>query len=253
MGKIRATSKSAARPVASVRSGAGAERDADSTAAARRGRSDAPCPDKGRAPTEARTTHGQAPGASPARRSPARHRALLAAARACVVRDGYAATTIDAIAAEAGSGKQTIYRWWPSKAALFVEVYTAIVSREALVPPASGSATERLAGMLRRLFRLYRETPAGGILAGLIAASTSDPETRDAVAEGLVIGRADLAGEIVEAEHPAGAQAANEIVVAMVWKRLIMEPDSLTDGFADDLARLAVAAARAAAGGAEEA
>ncbi len=35
--------------------------------------------------------------------------------------DGYAAVTIEGLAAEAGVSKQTIYRWWPSKAAILGE------------------------------------------------------------------------------------------------------------------------------------
>ncbi|MGX1308963.1 AcrR family transcriptional regulator [Amorphus suaedae] len=184
------------------------------------------------------------------RRSTARHRRILDAATACVVRDGYAATTIEAVAAAAGAGKQTIYRWWPTKAALYVEVYTDIVSREALTAPAAGPAIDRLTAMLRQLFRLYRETPAGAILAGLVGASPADPTTREAVAEGLVLGRADLVGAIVETavahgEIRGSAAVANEIVVAVVWKRLAMDPDSLTDAFAGRLAAIAIAAAEA--------
>jgi len=70
---------------------------------------------------------------TPVRRSRSKHRAILDAAARLVERDGYGATSIEAVAREAGSGKQTIYRWWPSKAALFVEVYGDLVSREALL------------------------------------------------------------------------------------------------------------------------
>lgn len=35
--------------------------------------------------------------------------------------DGYAGVTIEGLAAEAGVSKQTIYRWWPSKAAILGE------------------------------------------------------------------------------------------------------------------------------------
>ena len=34
---------------------------------------------------------------------------------------GFSGLTIERIAAEAGVGKQTIYRWWPSKSAILAE------------------------------------------------------------------------------------------------------------------------------------
>lgn len=36
--------------------------------------------------------------------------------------DGYASVTIEGLASEAQVAKQTIYRWWPSKAAILAEV-----------------------------------------------------------------------------------------------------------------------------------
>ncbi|WP_367197798.1 TetR/AcrR family transcriptional regulator [Amorphus sp. 3PC139-8] len=176
-----------------------------------------------------------------------KHKAIVEAALACAIRDGVQATSVDAIAAQAGVGKQTIYRWWPSKAALYVDVYSEIVGKDVLMPD-PGPLTTRLAAFLSKLFRLYRETPAGRILAGLVAAATSDPETRRALQEGLVLGRAELVeglvGEAVADGTFGGDPAiANEIVVAVVWKRLVMAPDSLDDAFARTLADLALSAA----------
>lgn len=183
------------------------------------------------------------------RRSASKHRIILAAAAACVQRNGYAATTIEAIAAEAGVGKQTIYRWWPSKATLFVEVYTDIASRKALTAPQSGTTESRLAEILKALFALYRETSAGAILAGLIGDSVADGTTRTALAEGLIVGRADIVSGIVRSgvareELSCLPEVVNEVVVALVWKRLVMNPEGLDDAFAEDLAAQAIAAGR---------
>ena len=54
----------------------------------------------------------------PARRSERAHRAILDATGELIADQGLASTSIDQIAARAGVGKQTIYRWWPNKAAL---------------------------------------------------------------------------------------------------------------------------------------
>ncbi|MFJ4683144.1 TetR/AcrR family transcriptional regulator [Streptomyces sp. NPDC091377] len=62
-----------------------------------------------------------APDAS--RRSEKSRRAIYAAAMELVVESGYAKTTIEGIAARAGVGKQTIYRWWSSKADVLMEAF----------------------------------------------------------------------------------------------------------------------------------
>ncbi|MGW2561791.1 TetR/AcrR family transcriptional regulator [Streptomyces sp. NPDC001514] len=63
----------------------------------------------------------RAPDAS--RRSERSRRAIYDAALALVGEVGYTRTTIEGIAARAGVGKQTIYRWWPSKAAVLLEAF----------------------------------------------------------------------------------------------------------------------------------
>ncbi|MFF9648842.1 TetR/AcrR family transcriptional regulator [Streptomyces sp. NPDC014622] len=63
------------------------------------------------------------------RRSERSRRAIHDAALALVGEVGYRATTIEAIAARAGVGKQTIYRWWPSKAAVLLEAFVALGER----------------------------------------------------------------------------------------------------------------------------
>ncbi|MEV5005525.1 TetR/AcrR family transcriptional regulator [Streptomyces sp. NPDC093064] len=62
-----------------------------------------------------------APDAS--RRSEKSRRAIYAAALALVAETGYPKITIESIAARAGVGKQTIYRWWPSKADVLMEAF----------------------------------------------------------------------------------------------------------------------------------
>ncbi|MGP4050651.1 TetR/AcrR family transcriptional regulator [Streptomyces sp. 2A115] len=57
------------------------------------------------------------------RRSEKSRRAIYDAALALVGEVGYPKTTIEGIAARAGVGKQTIYRWWSSKAEVLMEAF----------------------------------------------------------------------------------------------------------------------------------
>ncbi|MFD7435557.1 TetR/AcrR family transcriptional regulator [Streptomyces sp. NPDC059861] len=63
------------------------------------------------------------PAPDSTRRSERSRRAIYGAALALVAEVGYAKTTIEGIAARAGVGKQTIYRWWPSKADVLLEAF----------------------------------------------------------------------------------------------------------------------------------
>ncbi|MET7703581.1 TetR/AcrR family transcriptional regulator [Streptomyces sp. NPDC005485] len=63
------------------------------------------------------------PAPDSTRRSEKSRRAIYAAALALVSETGYAKTTIEGIAARAGVGKQTIYRWWSSKADVLLEAF----------------------------------------------------------------------------------------------------------------------------------
>jgi len=68
------------------------------------------------------------------RRSERSRRAIYDAALALVGEVGYPRTTIEGIAARAGVGKQTIYRWWSSKADVLLEAFLDLseqASREA--------------------------------------------------------------------------------------------------------------------------
>ncbi|KFG75820.1 TetR/AcrR family transcriptional regulator [Streptomyces mutabilis] len=79
-------------------------------------------------------THAPAPAADKphpdvSRRSQRSRRAIYDAALALVAEVGYPRTTIEGIAARAGVGKQTIYRWWSSKADVLLEAFLDLGDR----------------------------------------------------------------------------------------------------------------------------
>src|SRR5688500_17631987 len=80
-----------------------------------------------------------------ARRSEKSRRAIYDAALALVSEVGYPKTTIEGIAARAGVGKQTIYRWWSSKADVLLEAFIDLSAQAAEAagrPEVIGEAAE---------------------------------------------------------------------------------------------------------------
>ena len=64
------------------------------------------------------------------RRNARSHKAILDATVKLLGSNGYIDFSIEKVAGEAGVGKQTIYRWWDSRADLVLEVW-----RDRLLPP----------------------------------------------------------------------------------------------------------------------
>src|SRR5262249_19165942 len=100
--------------------------------------------------------------AAPMRASSARkRRAILDAAIALVVRQGYVETTLDEIAAAADVSKQTIYSHFPDKDRLFVATIEAVTERaDAFVHDlvAGLAETQHLERDLRRMARRWLST-----------------------------------------------------------------------------------------------
>jgi AcrR family transcriptional regulator len=75
-------------------------------------------------------------------RSDAARMAVLHAVDDMLVEDGYAAMTMKGIAERAGVGKQTVYRWWSSKAEILFEAVMQDAATDLVVDPASTSGEE---------------------------------------------------------------------------------------------------------------
>ncbi len=177
------------------------------------------------------------------RRSVRAHGAILTAAADVAAERGYQAATIEQIAARAGTGKQTIYRWWGAKPRLYLEVYEHLVPVDGL-GAASGSVAGDLKSILTALFELYRNTPAADILAGLIAQSQSDKDLAQALRDRLIDGRRAVLTTPLEQGRARGEidaaadiEAMVDMIVAGVWYRLLVRGGALDTPFADTLVR----------------
>src|SRR5216110_304961 len=88
-----------------------------------------------------------------------RERARAAASR-ILRRDGYARLTMERVAAESGVAKTTVYRRWPTKAALCMDLYLDVAQRE-LRDPDTGDVFRDLKAIAATVVRLQTRTVAG--------------------------------------------------------------------------------------------
>ncbi|MFV0127062.1 TetR/AcrR family transcriptional regulator [Streptomyces sp. HMX112] len=106
------------------------------------------------------------------------HKAILTAAAELVTELGYAATSIGAVAARAGVGKDTVYRRWSGKAEV---VYEAVFTdAEAAPVPDTGSLNGDLTALLEALIQEFSTPAAAAALPGLLAdfAARADLQAR---------------------------------------------------------------------------
>lgn len=90
--------------------------------------------------------------------------------RAALVGSGYAAVTIEGLALDAGVAKQTIYRWWPSKAAILGEALL-----DGSLPAVELPMTDDLSADLRSVLSSHGDE-AVALARALIAVTATDPE-----------------------------------------------------------------------------
>src|ERR671934_2916213 len=90
------------------------------------------------------------------KRSEESRQAILAAAAELTSEVGFAGLTIEGIAARSGTGKQTIYRWWPSKADVLLEALAEKADLHIPIPD-EGSYAADLHGFLTATFKLGRD------------------------------------------------------------------------------------------------
>lgn len=161
-----------------------------------------------------------------AQRNPDSAEAILDAAGALLREAGYRGFSIEAVARRAGAGKPTIYRWWPSKAALLFDVYER-EKAEGIPVPDTGALESDLIVLMTGIWRHWRDTPAGRAFSSLVAESQGDPEAvrelerrfqavRRRYVE-AVLARAAERGEIA----PERIDAAAGLFSGFNWYRLL--------------------------------
>jgi AcrR family transcriptional regulator len=176
------------------------------------------------------------------RRSARAHEAIIQATQELLVERGYRELTIEGVAARAGVGKQTIYRWWPSRSALVLEAYLA--GAEPIELPAdAGSTRENVRALVVWLANVL-ELPIGRrVVAGLVADLQHDPDLADGFRRDVVPARRQAMLAALERGRDRGEIRADaDLAVAVdalhgaVFYRLLLSGEPLDEEFAERLA-----------------
>src|SRR5579875_3119113 len=188
----------------------------------------------------------QAPG-PPVPPGPRSRQAILSAAYELCRTSGFHALTMDAIAARAGVGKQTLYRWWPSKREVVLDALLDVMHGESAYPD-TGDIRADLCSRLSTLVPLYTSAGFGPIYVGLIASAQLDIKLAADLRERLIVPRmaacqrrlerAQRQGQI---DRSADPQHIVELLYGAVHHRLLLHGRPLAPGYVQPMVDLAFA------------
>jgi AcrR family transcriptional regulator len=173
------------------------------------------------------------------RRNEAARRAVLDATWAILAERGAEGLTIDAIAKRARVARQTIYRWWPSRAAI---VYEA-ASESARMTVPSEPDTGSLRGDLRAFLRASYVTAARPDIAPVLRAMVAEALRDEQFAEALQAFTAERRGVLHALLRRHGASVAEarllaDLAFGLLWYRTIVGHARLDRRTADAAAEI---------------
>jgi AcrR family transcriptional regulator len=178
--------------------------------------------------------------------------AVLEAADDLLAEVGFAAVTIEGIAARAEVAKQTIYRWWTSKTDILFDALAGDAA-DHLTAPDLGDLASDLREQLRQLAVFLADSDAGAVCRALAGQAQHDPGVaarfRDEFTapqrerDRLPFARAQGRGELPEATD---IDFAVDQLVGPVYYRVLVTGEPVPPEFTDALVESYLGAIRSA-------
>ena len=177
-------------------------------------------------------------------RSTHAHQAILESARDLLAFGGYEQLTIEAIAARAGVGKQTVYRWWSSKASVVAEAVLGGYLVKVGEPPAdTGDTAADLRAWLHERFGRLGDPAAVALVRGLTAAAADSDADAARLYEQLTgPSRRQLVARLATGVHKGQLRAdadleaaADALIGVLLYRVLARSVDNRARDDADSL------------------
>jgi AcrR family transcriptional regulator len=176
-------------------------------------------------------------------RSQESRQAILRSTLKLLKEAGFPQLSIEAIAADADVGKATVYRWWPTKAVLVADAFSASAEQELRFPD-TGSLCKDISMQMRQVIRVFR-SQRGRVVAALLGGGQSDPELIAAFRERFLWPRRRQAYQTLQrgidrGELPAGIDMnlLLDTLYGPIYMRFLIRHDELNESFADALCAL---------------
>jgi AcrR family transcriptional regulator len=176
----------------------------------------------------ARPGHAERAVRPPGRpRSAVANRAILDAARDLLVEEGFTRLRLEHVAARAGVGKATIYRRWPSKEALTLELVLDLPGPHLDIADVGDTRAELRAATANPLSAIVG-TPWGPVVRAMLSQIAGNPAIGDPFRASVVARRRTEIGAVIERgiargdlRPDADASIATELLVGPVYFRLM--------------------------------
>ena len=162
-----------------------------------------------------------------ARRNPASQEAILDAAEAILREDGISGFSIEAVARRARAGKPTIYRWWPNRTTLMLDVYKRF--KNARTFPDTGTLRGDLVAFLEnQLLGFWKDRLCGTVYRAVIAEAQSDADAAAALyayqaeRKAVAVQMIDLAKARGEVNAEVNGALIVDLIVSYAWHQLLL-------------------------------
>jgi AcrR family transcriptional regulator len=166
-------------------------------------------------------------------------RRVLKSARDLVHEYGPRVVTVNDIAASAGVGRQTIYRWWPSKSAVIMDALIELTDPAPADIPDSTYEAIRL--QMRRVAKMFASRN-GELIRELVADSQGDPDVAEDFRNRFFAHRRargaatlNMGVSTGELRSDLNVERALDVLYGPLWLRLLIGHATLSSTAADQI------------------